>query len=427
MAEKFYTILTNIGLAKIANSQVTGNKVNLVEMAVGDSNGSYYNPTSNDVTLQNEKWRGPIGSVEIDEDNANWIVIETVIPSETGGFTLREVGLFDEEGNLIAIGKYPETYKPVLDEGSAKDLYIRMIIEVSNASAVTLKVDPTVIIASRKYVDEKIALAVSPISQSLTGLQELIEEYQRDFATHLAEKATNTTLGHVMVDGETITVNETGKITAVRQGLTETTATMYLWVDGVNGSDEEDGKTSLKAFKTIGKAISLIPDILSHSVTVFIADGTYDEGISISQKQGAGTLTISNQGTGAYVDFCVAHNCYVDIMVIRMKRKQTSLNMFQFRNCTHVYMTQYESVGGNGISFMYCRFAHVLDATITSSTNNGGAISVKGASNVILDAVKGTGNLIGIRCSELSTVHKVTGTTITGTNVQVLETGGQIR
>lgn len=191
MAEKFYTILTNIGLAKIANSQVTGNKVNLVEMAVGDGNGAYYNPTSNDGALRNEKWRGPIGSVEIDEDNANWIVIETVIPSEIGGFFLREVGLFDEEGDLIAIGKYPETYKPILDEGSAKDLYIRMIIEVSNASSVTLKVDPTIIIASRKYVDEKIALAVGPINQSLQDLQRLIDEYQRDLAAHLAEDATD--------------------------------------------------------------------------------------------------------------------------------------------------------------------------------------------------------------------------------------------
>lgn len=199
MAEKFYTILTHVGLAKIANSQVTGNKVNLVEMAVGDGNGAYSNPTSNDETLRDEKWRGPIGSVEIDEDNANWIVIETVIPSEIGGFFLREVGLFDEEGDLIAIGKYPETYKPVLDEGSAKDLYIRMIIEVSNASAVTLKVDPTVIIASRKYVDEKIALAVGPINQNLEDLQTVIGKYKQDLETHLEEKASKEKFGHVKV------------------------------------------------------------------------------------------------------------------------------------------------------------------------------------------------------------------------------------
>lgn len=183
MAGKFYIILTEIGLAKMANSQITGDKVNLVEMAVGDGNGAYYNPTSNDMALRKEVWRGPIGAVEIDADNANWIVIETVIPSTVGGFMVREAAIYDDVGDVIAIGKYPETYKPVLDQGSSKDLYIRMIIEVSNASAVTLKVDPAVIIASRKYVDEKIALAVGPISQSIQQLQNALDEHKAETVT----------------------------------------------------------------------------------------------------------------------------------------------------------------------------------------------------------------------------------------------------
>ncbi|SFP11633.1 phage tail protein [Salibacterium halotolerans] len=152
MAE-FYTILTDVGQAKIANSQVTGEKVDLVELAAGDGNGNYYNPTSDQSELVNETWRGNISSIDIDEDNPNWITIETIVPSETDAFMLREVGIFDSNGDLIAIGKYPETYKPSLDNGSAKDLYVRMIIEVSNAEAVTLKIDPAVTIASRKYVN----------------------------------------------------------------------------------------------------------------------------------------------------------------------------------------------------------------------------------------------------------------------------------
>lgn len=151
----FYTILTAVGRAKIANSQVTDSKINLSEMAVGDGGGDYYNPNDSQEKLRNEVWRDNIGSVEVDSDNPNWIVIEAIIPAEDGGFTVREVGIFDASNDLIAIGKYPETYKPVLDEGSAKDLYVRMIIEVSNASSVTLKIDPAVTIASRKYVDEK--------------------------------------------------------------------------------------------------------------------------------------------------------------------------------------------------------------------------------------------------------------------------------
>lgn len=155
MAENFYSILTRIGLAKLANAQFSGKKVNLTEIAVGDGGGSYYNPTQDDTQLKNEVWRGTIGSVEIDQENPNWIVIESYIPSTSGGFTVREVGIFDADGDMIAIGKYPETYKPSLDNGASKDLLLRMIIEVTNASAVTLKVDPTVIIASRKYVDDK--------------------------------------------------------------------------------------------------------------------------------------------------------------------------------------------------------------------------------------------------------------------------------
>lgn len=178
MAENFYSILTAVGLAKIANAQVSGNKVDLTQIAVGDGGGTYYNPTQNDTQLKNEVWRGNIGSVEIDHENPNWIVIESYIPSSVGGFTVREVGIFDAEGDMIAIGKYPQTFKPSLEEGASKDLLLRMIIEVTNASAVTMKVDPSVIIASRKYVDEKVGV----VSNNLMQLQ---QEFMSHSADHL--------------------------------------------------------------------------------------------------------------------------------------------------------------------------------------------------------------------------------------------------
>lgn len=153
MAEQFYTILTQVGKAKIANATALGTKVNFKEIAVGDGKGNYYNPTENQTELVNEVWRGQINHVEVDNTNPNWIKISIVIPSTIGGFTIREAGIFDDEGNMIAIGKYPETYKPILDDGSSKDLLINMILEVSNTSSVTLKVDPTVILATKKDVD----------------------------------------------------------------------------------------------------------------------------------------------------------------------------------------------------------------------------------------------------------------------------------
>lgn len=160
MSEQFYTILTKIGKAKIANSAALGNQVNLVKFQIGDGNGAYYSPSEDQTQLKNKVWEGNISSVRIDDENPNWIVLETLIPGTDGGFMVREAAAVDNEGNLIAIGKYPETYKPVAGDGSIKDLIIKMIIEVSNTSAVTLKVDPTVILATQNDIislDKKIS------------------------------------------------------------------------------------------------------------------------------------------------------------------------------------------------------------------------------------------------------------------------------
>ncbi|WP_291579573.1 phage tail protein [Clostridium sp. UBA6640] len=153
MAEQFYSILTSIGKAKIANANTLGNKLNLTTLVLGDGNGKYYNPTENQEAIVNEVWKGTISSITTDSKNPNWIVIETIIAGNVGGFFIREVGIFDDEGSLIAIGKYPETYKPVISDGSTKDLIIRMILEVSNSANVTLKIDPAIIMATKKDVE----------------------------------------------------------------------------------------------------------------------------------------------------------------------------------------------------------------------------------------------------------------------------------
>ncbi|KEH84609.1 phage tail protein [Clostridium novyi] len=178
MAEQFYTILTAIGKAKMANTTALGTKVNLTKFQVGDGNGTYYNPTEDQTGLKHKTWEGPISSITVDENNPNWIVIEVIIPSNVGGFMIREAGVFDDEGNMIAIGKYPETYKPVASNGSTKDLIIKMILEVSNTSSVTLKVDPTVILATQKDIqtlNNRIGNIKVPVQSvnSKTGVIEL--------------------------------------------------------------------------------------------------------------------------------------------------------------------------------------------------------------------------------------------------------------
>lgn len=162
MAETFYTILTTVGRAKLANAQVTGQQVEFKQMALGDGSGSYYNPVETQTGLRHEVWRGNVNQVSIDPDNPSWIIVETVILANVGGFTVREAGVFDAAGDMIAIGKFPETFKPILDDGSAKDLYIRLIFEVTNASSVTLKIDPSAIFATKQYVDQKVAGVTIP-------------------------------------------------------------------------------------------------------------------------------------------------------------------------------------------------------------------------------------------------------------------------
>lgn len=149
MAEQFYTIPTSIGKAKIANSIALGTKVDLKTMKIGDSNGVYYNPSESQTDLVHVVYTCEINNIEIDKKNANWINVVCAIPADVGNFYIREVGIFDADGDLIAIGKYPETYKPLASDGSTKELYIKMTFEVTSASSVILKIDPTVILATK--------------------------------------------------------------------------------------------------------------------------------------------------------------------------------------------------------------------------------------------------------------------------------------
>lgn len=180
MAEQFYTILTAIGKAKIANSAALGEKVELTHLALGDGDGSYYNPTEDQTELRNEVWRGAIGTVDVDGENPNWIIIQTVVPSQHGGFMIREAGVFDNEGDLIAVGKYPETYKPVAADGSIKDLVIRMILEVSNTASVVLKVDPTVVLATQQQVNEAEARAKAYTDQEVAEVSQALAAHQAE-------------------------------------------------------------------------------------------------------------------------------------------------------------------------------------------------------------------------------------------------------
>lgn len=153
MDNEFYTLLTDRGMAKIASALADKKQLHLQKMAVGDGGGQYYEPTASQTKLRHEVWRGEMNTLTTAPNNPNWLIAELVLPEDVGGWYVREVGVFDDEGELIAIGKFPESYKPLLPGGCGKQVCIRLIMEVSNTTAVTLTVDPSIVLATRDYVD----------------------------------------------------------------------------------------------------------------------------------------------------------------------------------------------------------------------------------------------------------------------------------
>lgn len=153
---KFFTILTKVGEAKLANATALGQTVQFEKLAVGDGNGDLPTPDQNQTALINEVRRALLNAVEIDPNNPNWIICEQVIPEDVGGWTIREVGIYDVDGDLIAVGNFPETYKPILEEGSGRTQTVRIVLQVSSSSSVELKIDPSIVLATRDYVDKKV-------------------------------------------------------------------------------------------------------------------------------------------------------------------------------------------------------------------------------------------------------------------------------
>ncbi|AWJ35166.1 TPA: phage tail protein [Escherichia coli] len=156
MTVKYYAILTNQGAARLANATMLGSKLNLTQMAVGDANGVLPTLDPAQTKLINQKRIAPLNLLSVDPNNQSQIIAEQIIPENEGGFWIREIGLYDDEGVLIAVANCPETYKPQLQEGSGRTQTIRMILVVTNTEAITLKIDPSVVLATRKYVDDEV-------------------------------------------------------------------------------------------------------------------------------------------------------------------------------------------------------------------------------------------------------------------------------
>ena len=149
----FYTLLTNTGKGRITRSHAQNTALHLTTFAVGDGGDGYYDPDVNQDNLINETYRGNISKIYVDSECENRLVVECAIPSDSGGYYIREIGIFDANKNLFAIGRIPESYKPVEEEGSTRDFYVRVVLEVENLEDRQLIIDSNVSLVSSEYLE----------------------------------------------------------------------------------------------------------------------------------------------------------------------------------------------------------------------------------------------------------------------------------
>lgn len=148
----FYTLLTNRGKNRITRSFADNTTLELTAFAVGDGGDGYYDPDIEQTALINETYRGPISSIYVDYDYENRLIVECAIPSNSGGYYIREIGIYDALGNLFAVGRIPESYKPVEAEGSTRDFYVKVVLEVENLEDRQLIIDSNVSLVSFDYL-----------------------------------------------------------------------------------------------------------------------------------------------------------------------------------------------------------------------------------------------------------------------------------
>ncbi|HID8510734.1 TPA: phage tail protein [Proteus mirabilis] len=268
MSAKFFALLTVIGANKLAKATALGTTLKITQMAVGDGDGTLPMPSAEQTKLVNEKRRAGINTLFIDSKNANQIVAEQVIPENEGGYWIREIGLFDDEGSLIAVGNCPETYKPQLQEGSGRTQTIRMILTVSHTESVELKVDPSVILATRESVDNAIEIASKSI----------LDTVEKEYATkdEVKKKFDNSNIVHEKGASKEKVISQKG-VTELFQpkgnyqpaGNYVTTATFNLEIN------KKIDKTSLS--QQLGNDVNKVPslDLVTKELGKKQASGNY--------------------------------------------------------------------------------------------------------------------------------------------------------
>ncbi|WP_414500070.1 phage tail protein [Zymobacter sp. IVIA_12111.31 C1] len=207
-----YTILTDVGATKVANALRSGSRIEIREMALGDGNGTLPQPDGSAKALVNERYRAQINSASVDAKNDAWVIFEQILAPDVGGWWIREVALYDTDGDLIAIGNYPEQYKPLLTEGASTTQTVRVVIQVLSSAAITLNVDPAVVLATRKDLES----AVQGLEDRKASKDELNKAIE-GLGVQAAARMTHSNDALASLEGSKIEVADTAQLVEARK------------------------------------------------------------------------------------------------------------------------------------------------------------------------------------------------------------------
>ena len=248
----YSTIHTNYGLQRLAQAESTGVPINLIEMAVGDGNGNETTPSPSQTNLVRERFRATINRVYQNASDPLRFTAELVIPASDGGFTLREVGVFDDTGSLFVVGNLPATYKPEDDEGAYADTVVRVDFLVSNASTITLQVDPNVVVVTQQWISNNVT-AATIIPGGTTG-QLLAKVSNADGDYVWQDPTVANVVVDIVEDRQTLAASQTvvNLVETITYGLA-------VYIEGIrlnrgSGADEWQPDPTIPTKLTLGKS-----------------------------------------------------------------------------------------------------------------------------------------------------------------------------
>ena len=270
MSQQFRTVTTNAGRNAVREALTQGKTVKLSHMSVGDGGGNPVTPLSTMTKLVNERFRAQINDIVLDPSTPDLFTAELFIPQAEGGWYIREVGLWMDDGTLFAVGNTPLTEKPDISSGAATDLLVRLIIRVLDASTVSIEIDPAQVLATREYVDRK------------------LDAHNNDGGAHetLARKSVQIKAGTGLTGGGTL---EADRTLTVKYGNTAGTACQG---NDVRLADARTPKPHKATHQTGGSDAITPADIGAADKTIQIKPGT---GLS-----GGGTLEADRTLTVSY-------------------------------------------------------------------------------------------------------------------------------